>query len=113
MWAYPTFIAPLFNKFAPLEEGDVKNKVLDLLERTDFKSKGLFVMDASRRSSHGNAYFTGFGKNKRIVFFDNLIKTLMALMKKFNLTEAVKIVHSLTGISKKEVYKMAIKIKND
>ena len=99
MWAYPTFIAPLFNKFAPLEEGDVKNKVLDLLERTDFKSKGLFVMDASRRSSHGNAYFTGFGKNKRIVFFDNLIKTLEP-----EEVEAV-LAHELGHFKKKHVLK--------
>ena len=99
MWAYPTFIAPLFNKFSPLEEGEVKNRVLGLLERTDFKSKGLFVMDASKRSSHGNAYFTGFGKNKRIVFFDNLIKTLEA-----DEVEAV-LAHELGHFKKKHVLK--------
>ncbi|GAB4420862.1 MAG: M48 family metallopeptidase [Bacteriovoracaceae bacterium] len=76
IWAYPRIIAPLFNKFTPLEEGEVKDVVLKLLERTGFKSNGLFVMDASKRSTHGNAYFTGFGNNKRIVFFDNLIKGL-------------------------------------
>ncbi|WP_127714580.1 M48 family metallopeptidase [Halobacteriovorax sp. HLS] len=76
IWAYPRFIAPLFNKFSELEEGDVKEKVNILLEKTGFESNGLFVMDASIRSSHGNAYFTGFGKNKRIVFFDTLIKNL-------------------------------------
>lgn len=76
IWAYPRFIAPLFNKFSPLDEGETKNKVEGLLQRTGFTSNGLFVMDASVRSSHGNAYFTGFGKNKRIVFFDTLIKTL-------------------------------------
>ncbi len=76
LWAYPRFIAPIFNKFSALEEGEVKEKVLGLLQRTGFESNGLFVMDASIRSSHGNAYFTGFGKNKRIVFFDTLIKTL-------------------------------------
>lgn len=103
MWAYPTFIAPLFNKFAPLEEGEVKNKVLDLLKRTDFKNKGLFVMDASRRSSHGNAYFTGFGKNKRIVFFDNLIKTLEP-----EEVEAV-LAHELGHFKKKHVLKGLIK----
>jgi STE24 endopeptidase len=75
LWAYPRFIAPLFNKFSPMEEGDHKQKVLSLLQRTGFTSNGLFVMDASIRSSHGNAYFTGFGKTKRIVFFDTLIKT--------------------------------------
>ena len=67
MWGYPTFIAPLFNKFSPLEDGEVKDKILELLKRTGFESNGLFVMDASIRSSHGDAYFTGFGKNKRIV----------------------------------------------
>jgi len=76
VWAYPKFIAPLFNKFQPLEEGEVKEKIENLLSRTGFNSKGVFVMDGSRRSSHGNAYFTGFGKNKRIVFFDTLLKHL-------------------------------------
>jgi STE24 endopeptidase len=76
VWIFPTWIAPLFNKFSPLEEGEAKNKILELLENTQFQSNGLFVMDASTRSSHGNAYFTGFGKNKRIVLFDTLIKSL-------------------------------------
>lgn len=76
IWAYPTFIAPLFNKFKPLEDGAVRNRVQSLLERCGFKSKGIYVMDGSRRSAHGNAYFTGFGKNKRIVFFDTLLKSL-------------------------------------
>lgn len=76
IWAYPTFIAPLFNKFKPLEDGAVRDRVQALLERTGFKSKGIYVMDGSRRSSHGNAYFTGFGKNKRIVFFDTLLDSL-------------------------------------
>ena len=76
LWAYPAFIAPLFNKFKPLEEGVVRDRVQSLLERTGFKSKGIYVMDGSRRSAHGNAYFTGFGKNKRIVFFDTLLKSL-------------------------------------
>jgi STE24 endopeptidase len=76
IWAYPRFIAPLFNKFSELEEGEVKEMVTALLNKTGFESNGLFVMDASIRSSHGNAYFTGFGKNKRIVFFDTLIKNL-------------------------------------
>ncbi len=75
-WAYPKFIAPLFNKFQPLEEGEVASRINALLERTGFNSKGVFVMDGSRRSAHGNAYFTGFGKNKRIVFFDTLLKHL-------------------------------------
>ena len=76
VWAYPTWIAPLFNKFKPLEEGSVRKRVQLLLERTGFRSKGIFVMDGSRRSAHGNAYFTGFGQNKRIVFFDTLLKSL-------------------------------------
>lgn len=76
IWAYPTFIAPMFNKFKPLEEGAVRDRVQSLLERTGFKSKGIYVMDGSRRSAHGNAYFTGFGRNKRIVFFDTLLNSL-------------------------------------
>lgn len=71
---YPTFIAPLFNKFTPLEDGSTKSRMEALLQKCGFESKGLFVMDASRRSAHGNAYFTGFGKAKRIVFFDTLLQ---------------------------------------
>ncbi len=74
LWLYPVFIAPLFNKFNPLENQTLKTKIDDLLKRTGFKSDGVFVMDGSKRSSHGNAYFTGIGKNKRIVFFDTLLK---------------------------------------
>jgi STE24 endopeptidase len=76
MWAYPKFIAPLFNKFAPLEEGVTRERIQQLLERTGFKSNGIFVMDGSKRSGHSNAYFTGLGNNKRIVFFDTLTKSL-------------------------------------
>lgn len=76
IWAYPTFIAPLFNKFKPLEDGAVRDRVQALLERTGFKSKGIYVMDGSRRTAHGNAYFTGVGKSKRIVFFDTLLDSL-------------------------------------
>ncbi|RLA62993.1 MAG: M48 family peptidase [Epsilonproteobacteria bacterium] len=103
LWAYPVLIAPLFNKFSPMEEGDVKNKVLALLDRTGFTSNGLFVMDASMRSSHGNAYFTGFGKNKRIVFFDTLIKTLDA-----GEVESV-LAHELGHYKRKHVLKGLIK----
>lgn len=103
LWAYPVFIAPLFNKFSPMEEGEVKNKVLALLDRTGFTSNGLFVMDASLRSSHGNAYFTGFGKNKRIVFFDTLIKTLDA-----EEVESV-LAHELGHYKRKHVLKGLIK----
>ncbi|MDO8826827.1 M48 family metallopeptidase [Methylophaga sp.] len=76
MWAYPAFIAPLFNKFTPLDDADLKQKVENLLQRCGFKSQGIYVMDGSRRSGHGNAYFTGLGNNKRIVFFDTLLNTL-------------------------------------
>jgi STE24 endopeptidase len=73
---YPTWIAPLFNKFSPLTDTAMKERVERLLDRCGFKVKGLMVMDGSRRSSHGNAYFTGFGKTKRIVFFDTLLSRL-------------------------------------
>ncbi len=76
MWAYPGFIAPLFNKFRPLQEGELKTRIEKLLERNGFTSQGIFVMDGSTRSTHGNAYFTGLGANKRIVFFDTLIDEL-------------------------------------
>ncbi|MEO8037541.1 MAG: M48 family metallopeptidase [Betaproteobacteria bacterium] len=73
---YPTFIAPLFNKFSPMQDGELKARIEALLVKCGFRSQGLFVMDGSRRSSHGNAYFTGFGKAKRIVFFDTLLTRL-------------------------------------
>jgi STE24 endopeptidase len=73
-WLYPTYIAPIFNKFKPLDNIELKTKIDNLLQRTGFKSDGVFVMDGSKRSSHGNAYFTGIGKNKRIVFFDTLLE---------------------------------------
>ncbi|TMH35829.1 MAG: M48 family metallopeptidase [Betaproteobacteria bacterium] len=75
---YPTLIAPLFNKFEPLSDAGVRERVERLLERCGFAAKGLFVMDGSRRSSHGNAYFTGFGAARRIVFFDTLLSRLQA-----------------------------------
>lgn len=76
LWAYPKWIAPIFNKFTPLEEGEMKDRITALLNKAGFESNGIFVMDGSSRSGHGNAYFTGFGKNKRIVFYDTLIETL-------------------------------------
>jgi len=76
IWAYPAIIAPLFNKFTPLKNRSVQTRIQALLRRTGFRSRGIFVMDGSRRSAHGNAYFTGFGRNKRVVFFDTLLKTL-------------------------------------
>lgn len=75
-WAWPAFIAPLFNRFSPLEDEALKARIEALLERCGFASKGVFVMDGSRRSAHGNAYFTGLGRNKRIVFFDTLLERL-------------------------------------
>ncbi|HFD80561.1 MAG TPA: M48 family peptidase [Gammaproteobacteria bacterium] len=76
LWAYPTLIAPLFNKFTPLDDQELQRRIAALLERCGFRSKGIYVMDGSRRSGHGNAYFTGLGQNKRIVFFDTLLETL-------------------------------------
>ena len=73
---YPSWIAPFFNKFSPLKDRVLKTKIIALLKKCGFKSQGLFVMDGSARSNHGNAYFTGFGKNKRIVFFDTLLERL-------------------------------------
>ena len=76
LFIYPTFIAPLFNKFSPLQNDAMRLRVEALLKKCGFTASGLFVMDGSRRSSHGNAYFTGFGKTKRIVFFDTLLERL-------------------------------------
>lgn len=73
---YPNFIAPLFNTFSPLQDEQLKNRIESLLTKCGFKSQGLFVMDGSTRSSHGNAYFTGFGASKRVVFFDTLLARL-------------------------------------
>ncbi|PIE00878.1 MAG: peptidase M48 [Thiothrix nivea] len=98
-WAYPKFIAPLFNKFQPLEEGEVAERIHALLKRTGFNSKGVFVMDGSKRSGHGNAYFTGFGKNKRIVFFDTLLEHLTPSQ-----VEAV-LAHELGHFKRKHIVK--------
>ncbi len=76
MVVFPTFIAPLFNKFEPLTDEPVKARIEGLMQRCGFASKGLFVMDGSRRSAHGNAYFTGLGAAKRVVFFDTLLARL-------------------------------------
>ncbi|MCE5182257.1 MAG: M48 family metallopeptidase [Betaproteobacteria bacterium] len=73
---YPTFIAPLFNKFTPLEDSALKGRIEQLLEKCGFHAQGFYVMDGSRRSTHGNAYFSGFGKSRRIVFFDTLLERL-------------------------------------
>jgi STE24 endopeptidase len=76
LWAYPAVIAPLFNKFTPLEDQSLRQRIQALLDRCGFRSQGIYVMDGSRRSGHGNAYFTGLGRNKRIVFFDTLLRSL-------------------------------------
>lgn len=73
---YPTWIAPLFNKFQPLEDAALKERVTALMQRCGFTSKGFYVMDGSRRSAHANAYFTGFGTSKRVVFYDTLLEQL-------------------------------------
>jgi STE24 endopeptidase len=75
-WAFPRFVAPLFNRFTPLRDGELKTRVETLVARCGFASQGVFVMDGSRRSAHGNAYFTGLGRNKRIVFLDTLLDRL-------------------------------------
>ncbi|KAF0811692.1 Protease HtpX [Andreprevotia sp. IGB-42] len=76
MWIFPTWIAPLFNKFEPLPDDGLRSRIENLLTRCGFTASGIFMMDGSKRSSHGNAYFTGLGKTKRIVFFDTLLKQL-------------------------------------
>jgi len=76
LWAFPIFIAPLFNKFKPLENEELKQRIEALLQRNGFASQGIFVMDGSKRSGHGNAYFTGLGNSKRVVFYDTLLEGL-------------------------------------
>lgn len=78
LWLYPSFIAPLFNKFTPLDDPALSERIYALAKRCNYGLEGLFVMDGSRRSAHGNAYFTGFGKHRRIVFFDTLLSKLKA-----------------------------------
>ena len=103
MFVYPTWIAPLFNKFSPLADGEMKTRIEALLTRCGFRSSGLFVMDGSKRSSHGNAYFTGFGNSKRIVFFDTLLERLTP-----NEVEAV-LAHELGHFRRHHiVYRMAL-----
>ncbi len=99
-WAYPTLIAPLFNKFTLLSDQELDKRIQTLLERCGFTSNGIFVMDGSRRSGHGNAYFTGLGSHKRIVFFDTLLKTL-----EHDEVEAV-LAHELGHFKRKHVIKM-------
>lgn len=101
-WLMPTVIAPLFNEFTPLEDEDLNRRITALMTRCGFSSKGIFVMDGSRRSGHGNAYFTGMGNNKRIVFFDTLIDTLEA-----DEIEAV-LAHELGHFKRKHIVKHMI-----
>jgi STE24 endopeptidase len=101
-WAYPIWIAPLFNKFKPLDDEALRQRLETLLQRCGFKSNGMFVMDGSSRSSHGNAYFTGFGTNKRIVFFDTLLDGLDAAE-----VEAV-LAHELGHFKRRHVIKMLL-----
>ncbi len=102
MWAYPAFIAPLFNKFSELEDDSLKERIERLMTRCGFISKGILVMDGSKRSSHGNAYFTGLGNNKQIVFFDNLLDSLEP-----EEVEAV-LAHELGHFKKKHIVKRLI-----
>ncbi|OQK15795.1 peptidase M48 [Methyloprofundus sedimenti] len=101
-WLYPTLIAPLFNKFTPLEDGALKDRINQLLDRCGFSSNGIFIMDGSKRSGHGNAYFTGMGSNKRIVFFDTLAESLDD-----DEMEAV-LAHELGHFKRKHVIKMLV-----
>ena len=102
IFIFPTFIAPLFNKFTPLEDGSLKDKLYALLEKINFNAQGFFTMDASKRSAHGNAYFTGFGKNKRIVLFDTLLEQM-------NENEILAVLaHELGHFKKKHILKSII-----
>ena len=102
MWAFPKWIAPLFNKFAPLSDAQLRTRIEKLLQRTGFHSDGIFVMDGSKRSGHGNAYFTGLGKHKRIVFFDTLLNDMQ-----HDEVEAV-LAHELGHFAHKHVLKQMI-----
>ncbi|WP_367027471.1 M48 family metallopeptidase [Methylococcus sp. ANG] len=99
-WAFPTLIAPLFNKFTPLADLTLRARIEALLERCGFHAQGIFVMDGSKRSGHGNAYFTGLGNNKRIVFFDTLVDSL-----NHDEIEAV-LAHELGHFKRRHVLKM-------
>ena len=102
MWAFPKWIAPLFNKFVPLSDAQLRTRIEKLLQRTGFHSDGIFVMDGSKRSGHGNAYFTGLGRHKRIVFFDTLLNDMQ-----YDEVEAV-LAHELGHFAHKHVLKQMI-----
>ncbi len=99
LWLYPAFIAPLFNRFTPLENETLKARITALLHRAGFTASGIYVMDGSRRSAHGNAYFTGLGRHKRIVFYDTLLKSLVP-----DEVEAV-LAHELGHFKRRHVHK--------
>jgi STE24 endopeptidase len=102
IWIYPVFIAPLFNKFTPLQEGELKTDLEKLARECQFAAQGIFVMDGSKRSAHSNAYFTGFGKARRIVLFDTLIQQL-------NSSELVAVLaHEIGHFKKKHIIKMFV-----
>jgi len=102
LFIYPSFIAPLFNKFTPMQDEAMKARIEALLGKCGFTAQGLFVMDGSKRSAHGNAYFTGFGKTKRIVFFDTLLERLSG-----NEIEAV-LAHELGHFKHRHVIKRIV-----
>lgn len=102
IWIYPRWIAPIFNKFSPLENEDLKSDLEKLVANTGNSLEAVYVMDASKRSGHGNAYFTGLGKNKRVVFFDTLLKSLTP-----NETLAV-LAHELGHLKHKHILKSLI-----
>lgn len=102
MWVYPSWVAPLFNKFSPLNNSELVQRINNLLKRCGFSSKGIYVMDGSKRSGHGNAYFTGMGEQKRIVFFDTLLDSLDT-----NEIEAV-LAHELGHFKHKHVIKRLV-----
>lgn len=104
MVIYPVVIAPLFNKFKPLEDQELLKRATDLMQRCGFQAKGFFVMDGSKRSSHSNAYFTGIGKSKRVVFYDTLLEKLSA-----DEIDAV-LAHELGHFHHKHITKRIIKV---
>lgn len=102
LWLYPSFIAPLFNRFTPLDDPELSARIHALAKRCSFGLSSLYIMDGSRRSAHGNAYFTGFGRHRRIVFFDTLLSRLNT-----DEVEAV-LAHELGHFSHKHVLKRMI-----
>ena len=102
IWIAPNYLMPLFNKFTPLEDESLKTRITQLMDRSGFKAKGFFVMDGSKRSAHSNAFFTGIGSSKRVVFFDTLLEQLSA-----DEMEAV-LAHELGHFKHKHIIKMMV-----